>query len=155
MICSVTSQISLDPFIYYLHLAIGLGMIVGTRCNWDLVSLNNSYQKVVMNLVSLSLTIFQGSPCKWNTSLKNKSTTCRAIYVWEIEKKCAKLINRSSTTKMSFLLLTWVKQVMKSMEIDSHKDAILTSYLRKASIEVNGDWFPFLFWNRQRSKKFC
>jgi hypothetical protein len=62
-------------------------------------NLNNFCQKVLMNLLSLSLKMVLGKPCNLKTSMKNKFATCVALKSVAMEKKCANLVNLSTTTK--------------------------------------------------------
>jgi hypothetical protein len=57
--------------------------------------LNNSYQKVLINRLSMSLTMVLGRPCSLKISLKNNSAICVALKSVAMEKKCANLVNMS------------------------------------------------------------
>jgi hypothetical protein len=62
--------------------------------------LNNSYQNVLINRMSLSLTMVLGSPWSLKTSLKNNSATYVALKFVAMEKKCANFVNLSTTKKI-------------------------------------------------------
>jgi hypothetical protein len=83
-------------------------------------NLNNSCQKVLMNRLSLSLTMVLGNPCSLKTSLKKKSATCVALKSVAMEKKCANLVNLSTTTKIQSFPCALDNPMMKSIEILSH-----------------------------------
>jgi hypothetical protein len=83
-------------------------------------NLNNSCQKVLINRLSLSLTMVLGKPCSLKISLKNKSATCVALKSLAMEKKCANLVNLSTTTKIQSLPYALGNLVMKSIEMLSH-----------------------------------
>ena len=83
-------------------------------------NLNNSCQKVLINQLSLSLTMVLGKPCSLNISLKNKYATFAALKSMEMEKKCANLVNLSTTTKIQSLSYALGNPVMKSIEMLSH-----------------------------------
>jgi hypothetical protein len=82
--------------------------------------LNNSYQKVLINRLSLSLTTVLGRPCSLKISLKNNSATCASLKSVAMEKKCANLVNLSTTMKIQSLPYALDNPVMKSMEMLSH-----------------------------------
>jgi hypothetical protein len=63
-------------------------------------NLNNACQKVLMNLLSLSLIMVLGRSCNLKTSLKNSSATCVVLKSVAMEKKCENFSNLSTTKKM-------------------------------------------------------
>jgi hypothetical protein len=83
-------------------------------------NLNNSCQKVLMNRLSLSLTMILGKPCILKNSLKKKYATYVALKYVAMEKKCANLVNLSTTTKIKSLPCAFGNPVMKSIEMLSH-----------------------------------
>jgi hypothetical protein len=103
--------------------------------------MNNSYQNVLMNLLSLSLIMVLGRPCNLNTSLKNNSATCAALKSMAMEKKCANFVNLSTTMKMQSFPCALGKPVMKSMDILSH----LCSRMGRGCNSPTGCVCSFLF----------
>jgi hypothetical protein len=83
-------------------------------------NLNNSCQKVLINRPSLSLTMVLGKPCSLKISLRNKSATCVALKSLAMEKKCANLVNLSTTTKIQSFSCALGNPMMKSIEMLSH-----------------------------------
>ena len=83
-------------------------------------NLNNSFQKVLMNLLSLSLTMVLGRPCNLKISLKISLDTYVALKSVAMEKKCANFVNLSTTTKMQSFPCVLGNLVMKSMDMLSH-----------------------------------
>lgn len=81
---------------------------------------NSFVQKILMNCLSRSLTMFRGSSCRWKTSLKNNSATCAAWNSEEMAKKCVYFVNLSTTTKIQSFPFTLGSPVMKSIQILSH-----------------------------------
>jgi hypothetical protein len=82
--------------------------------------LNNSCQKVLMNMLSMSLTMVLGKPCSMKTSPKNKSATSAALKSVAMEKKYANLVNLFTTTKIQSLPCALGNPVMKSIDTLSH-----------------------------------
>jgi hypothetical protein len=81
---------------------------------------NSSCQKVLINRLSLSLTMVLGNLCGLKTSPKNISTTYVTLKCVAMEKKCANLVNLSTATKIQSFPCALDNLVMKSMEILSH-----------------------------------
>jgi hypothetical protein len=73
-----------------------------------------------LHRLSLSLTMVLGKPCSLKISLKNKSATCVALKSVAMEKKCANLVNLSTTTKIQSFPYALCNPVMKSIEMFSH-----------------------------------
>jgi hypothetical protein len=95
-------------------------MVIGARGSGRPTILNNSCQKVLMNRLSLSLTMVLGKPCSLKTSLKNNYATCAALKSVAMEKKCANLVNLSTTTKIQYLPCALGNPVLKSIDMLSH-----------------------------------
>lgn len=57
------------------------------KVNYIPTNLNNSYHKALINLLSLSLTIYFDNPCNLKISLKNNSTIYSALNFEEMAKK--------------------------------------------------------------------
>jgi hypothetical protein len=83
-------------------------------------NLNNSCQKVLINRISMSLTMGLGNPWSLKTSLKNTYATYAALKSMAMEKKCANLVNLSTTLKIQSFPCALGNHVMKSMKILSH-----------------------------------
>jgi hypothetical protein len=83
-------------------------------------NLKKSCQNALRNLLSLSLTMYFDNPWSLNTSLKNNSAIGFSLYYEDMEKKCEKFFNRSTTTYMQSLFNTFGRPVMKSMYTLSH-----------------------------------
>ena len=83
-------------------------------------SSNRSFQKELVKLLSQSLIIVLGKPCSLNTSLKNNAANSLDDIVEVTVKKCANLVNLSTTTYVLSFPLTFGSLVMKTMETLSH-----------------------------------
>jgi hypothetical protein len=83
-------------------------------------NLNNSCQKVLIDRLSMSLTMVLGKLCSLKIFVKNKYTTCAALNSVAMEKKCANLVNLSTTTKIQYLPCSIGNPLMKSIEMLSH-----------------------------------
>lgn len=55
---------------------------------------------MLMNLFSLSLTIFLGNPCNLKIFLNNKTSNYVVVYVIVMEKKWANLVSLSTNKKI-------------------------------------------------------
>jgi hypothetical protein len=121
-------------------------------------SVDNSCQKVLMNLLSSSLTMVLGKPCSLKTSLKNKSVTCAALHFVVMEKKCANLVNLSTTTKIQSLPCALGNPVMKSMDMLSNLCSGMGSGCNNPAGGVCSSLFPwqvvhYLMWRITSSFK--
>jgi hypothetical protein len=116
----IVSEVALHPFVDYLCLSIRLRVIAGARGQGRTNQPNNSCQKVLINLLSLSLTMVLGRPCNLKISLKNSSATCVALKSVAMAKKCANFVNLSTTTNMQSFPCVFGSPVMKSMDMLSH-----------------------------------
>ena len=82
------------------------------------------FQKLEVNFMSLSDTIFLGIPCSLNISFMNMLAISIALQVDLTGIKWVDLLNLSTTTMMaSFCLVDVGNPVMKSMEMVSHFDS--------------------------------
>ena len=76
-------------------------------CGWNAVDIlrlvsyffQRFYQRLLVNLVSLSLTILLGMPCLATTSLKINSATFSAVAGSDVGRKRAAFENLSTMTK--------------------------------------------------------
>ena len=101
-------------------------------CGWNAVDMlrlvsyffHRFYHKLLVNLVSLSLTILFGIPCFATTSLKTNCATLSAVAGSDVGRKRAIFENLSTMTKTpEFLELVSGKSVRKSIEISCHGPA--------------------------------
>jgi hypothetical protein len=83
-------------------------------------NLKKSCENTLRNLLSRSLTMYFNNPWSLNTFLKNNSAIGFFMYYEDMEKKCEKFVNRSTTTYMQSLFHTFGRPVMKSMYTLSH-----------------------------------
>ena len=98
--CNVVPQVTLHPLVYYLGLAISLWMITRARSQFCTSQSENllpkGTEKPIVSVTHNSL----GNPWSRKTSQKNNSATCEVDQSATIVKKCAYLVNLSSTVRM-------------------------------------------------------
>src|SRR5713101_2145119 len=84
-------------------------------------STNNPFQKLEVNLTSLSKTIAFGNPCNLKISFMKIFAMSSVLCVDLTGIKCDAFVNLSTTTLIELSCLQYIgKCVMKSMEITSH-----------------------------------
>jgi hypothetical protein len=116
----IIPEVAFYPLVDYLGFPIHLRVIAVLGVKSVPTNLNNSYQKVLMKLLSLSLTMVLGKLCNLKISLKNSSTTCAPLKSMAMEKKCANFVNLSTTTKIQSFPYVLGNSVMKSMDMLYH-----------------------------------
>ena len=100
---NIVPQVSFQPLIHHLYLAINLGIISCVSCQICPHQFEESCQNALKNLLSLSLTMLLGSPCNLKNYLKNNSASCAAMKVVVTTNKWENWLSLSTTTNMQSL----------------------------------------------------
>ena len=107
--------------IHSLCLTISLRMVGSAEVQLRTKYANNPYQKLELNLTSLSETIVLGNPCNLKISFMKMFAMSSVLCIDFTGIKCASFINFSTTTMIESCCLQVIDNlVMKSMEITSH-----------------------------------